>query len=98
MRRRLAHGALALAGVLTMLWAVVLAADPVLLCRDAVMRPGDTCPNAQGTRVQTYEERLAASQQARPVVGVVGGLVTAFAIALYAAERRRDQGSRLIGP
>lgn len=105
MIRRVVHAAVALAGALAVVWALTLGADPVLTCREVVMAPGDVCPNAQGTRSQTYEERLLAVQQARPVVGVVGGLVALFGTALLAGERRRarddavrSQGSRLIGP
>ena len=64
--RRWAHLALAAAGAAAVLWAVVLAANPTIWCREQVMHPGEVCSNAQGTKVQTYEERYAAAQWARP--------------------------------
>ena len=86
--RRWAHLALAAAGLAAVLWAVLLSANPTIWCRDQVMRPGEVCSNAQGTKVQTYEERFSAAQWARPVVGVVGAVVAGFGIALYRGSRR----------
>lgn len=81
------------------LWAVLLSANPTIWCRDQVMQPGEVCTNAQGTRVQTYEERWNAAQWARPVVAVVGSAVAGFGLVLYRGGRRTDQSaSRLIGP
>lgn len=86
--RQWAHLALAAAGLAAVLWAVVLGANPTIWCREQVMRPGQVCSNAQGTKVQTYEERVSAAQWARPVVGVVGAGVTAFALVLWRGGRR----------
>ena len=88
--RRWAHLALAAAGVAAVLWAVVLAANPTIWCREQVMHPGEVCSNAQGTKVQTYEERYAAAQWARPVVGVVGAVVAGFGLMLYRGSRRPE--------
>lgn len=88
MRRLAAHLALALAGVAALVWSLTLAAHPVITCRDAVMGPGDVCANAAGTATQTYEQRYATSQQARPVVGGVGLLVAAFGGYLAAQDLR----------
>ncbi|MDN5571248.1 MAG: hypothetical protein L0G22_08355 [Propionibacteriaceae bacterium] len=88
--RQLAHAALALAGVLAVVWALTLAVDPVITCRESVMRPGDVCAHSGGGRSQTYEERFEAAQQARPVVGGVGALVAVFGAGLLVAERRRS--------
>lgn len=86
MRRLWAHVALALVGLLAAGWALTLSAQPTIMCRDDVMAPGDVCSNAEGTRVQTYEERWQAAQSARPVVGGVGAAVAVFGSALAAAE------------
>lgn len=86
--RQWAHLTLAAAGVVAVLWAVVLGANPTIWCRDQVMRPGQTCTNADGNKVQTYEERFSAAQWARPVVGVVGLAVAGFGVALYRGGRR----------
>ncbi len=56
--RQLAHLALAAAGVAAVLWAVVLGANPTIWCREQVMHAGQVCANAQGTKVQTYDDRL----------------------------------------
>lgn len=93
MRRLGAHLALAAVGVAVLIWALTLGADPTIRCRDLVMRPGDVCTNAQGTKVQTYQERFDAAQQARPVIGGVGLLVGGFGAALAVAEFRRAGSS-----
>lgn len=92
-RRRWAHLLLGLAGLLAIGWAVVWGANPAVLCRDEVMRPGDVCAHAGDDKVQTYEDRLAAAQAARPVVGVVGLLVVGFATYLWVGESTRDESS-----
>ncbi len=83
-----AHLALAAAGLAAVLWAVLLGANPTIWCREQVMHAGQVCSNAQGTKVQTYEERVSAAQWARPVVGVVGAAVTGFALVLWRGGRR----------
>lgn len=87
--RRAAHLVLAAAGLAAVLWAVLLAGSQPIWCRDQVMHPGDLCHNAQGTKIQTYDERYNAAQWARPVVGVVGAVVTGFAVLLYRGSVRR---------
>lgn len=97
--RQWAHLALAAAGLAAVVWALLLSANPTIWCRDQVMHPGQVCRNAEGTKVQTYEERWSAEQWARPVVGVVGATVTGFGLVLFRGGRRVDQpASRLIGP
>lgn len=91
MRRAAAHLALALVGLAAVLWAVTLAATPTLMCRDVVLQPGDTCPNADGTQVQTYEQRLATWQAARPVVAGVGLLVAGFGAVLLAQDAKASR-------
>ncbi|MFV0451839.1 MAG: hypothetical protein ACK5LS_06285 [Propioniciclava sp.] len=100
MIRQLVHGVLALVGVLAVVWALTLGADPEIRCRGAEMAPGEVCTKADGTGEQTWEERYAAVQAARPVVGTLGAGTAGFALALLVGERRRagGQASRLIGP
>ncbi|MBK8463443.1 MAG: hypothetical protein IPL36_10505 [Nigerium sp.] len=86
-RRMLAHAALIVLGLAALVWALT-AGTPHITCRDQVMVPGDICVNAQGTKQQTYEERLAAHHQARPVVGGVGVALAAFGGALAFADVR----------
>jgi hypothetical protein len=86
--RQWAHLILGLTGAAAVLWALVLSANPTIWCRDQVMQAGQVCANAQGTKVQTYEERVSAAQWARPVVGVVGVAVTGFALMLWRSGRR----------
>lgn len=102
MRSWRAQALLAAAGLAAVLWAVWWSANPEILCREVVMRPGEVCANAQGTKTQTYEERYAAAQGARPIVGVVGVLVIGFAVVLYRTAGRdasaAAQDSSDIGP
>lgn len=88
MRRLWWHVALAAVGLVGMVWALTVAADPVITCRDVVMHPGDVCANAEGTRTQTWDERYAATQQARPVIGAMGLVVAAFGVVLAVQDVR----------
>lgn len=88
-RRWWAHVALVVVGVAAVVWAFTLGSSPVIECRGVVMGPGDVCSNAEGTRVQTYEERLDAALSGRLVIGGVGTVLAGFGVALAAAERRR---------
>lgn len=99
MRRIWVHVVLVLVGLAAVVWALTLGADPVIVCRDAVMRPGDVCANAVGTRTQTYEERWRTAQQARPVVGGVGLVAAGFGAVLAWGElRRRDASTASADP
>ena len=90
MKRAIAHGILSAAGVLALGWSLTLGANPTIACREVTMQPGDVCTNAQGTKIQTYEERMEAAQQARPVIGGVGAAVALFGGVLIAGERRKQ--------
>ena len=90
MRALWGHVALIVVGLAAVVWALTLGANPVLTCRDVVMQPGDVCVNAQGTRVQTFEQRMDAAQQARPVVGGVGLVLAGFGTTLAVSQRRRS--------
>ena len=50
------------------------------------MRPGDMCAKADGSAVQSYEQRAGAPRNAVPVIMVVGLLVAAFGVALIIAD------------
>lgn len=93
MRRLWAQLALVLVGLVALGWALTVAANPTITCRGTVMGPGDVCANADGTRVQSYEQRLAAHQDARPVIGAVGVVVAGFGAALSVAELRRRRSA-----
>ncbi|MDO5533609.1 MAG: hypothetical protein Q4F65_03020 [Propionibacteriaceae bacterium] len=88
-RRAWLHLALAIAGVAVVIWAVVNAVSPSISCRGVPMGPGDTCRNAEGTKVQTYEDRLEAVTFSTPVMIGTGVVVAGFGAALFVAERRR---------
>lgn len=79
---------LIMAGVLVTVFPFTLGAHAELTCRSVVMRPGDGCPKADGSAVQTYEQRLAARTSARPVIAGLGLLVTAFGTALLIGGQR----------
>lgn len=90
MRRRLwAHVALAVVGVAVVVWALWTGLNPSIDCRGVPMSPGDVCHNAEGTKVQTYEDRLDALQHSTPVMVGTGVVVAAFGVGLAFAERRR---------
>ncbi len=76
--RRAAQAALLVAGLLIMLYPFTIGAAPALTCRDQVLKPGEVCAKADGSAVQSYESRAAASAQAMPVVIALGALVAGF--------------------
>jgi hypothetical protein len=90
-RARLAHAALILVGLLTVLYPLTVGATPVVSCRGVVMRPGDTCAKAGDEAVQTYEQRVQAADAAKPVIVGVGLLVAGFGTFLLVNAVRRDR-------
>lgn len=87
------HLVLVVVGLGAVVWVLTLGAQPTITCRDVVMAPGDVCANAQGTRVQTYQERLDAARDARPVIGGAGLALAGFGAHLCVAELRRAGSS-----
>ncbi|HNV10037.1 MAG TPA: hypothetical protein PKN27_01710 [Propionibacteriaceae bacterium] len=102
MPRRLAHAALALAGIGLLVWGLVF--NPRIACRGVQMYPGDVCTKntfsqLNSDQVQTYEQRLHAAQQSQPVLIGLGLVVAAFGIVLLVLDVRRTQASSsAIGP
>ena len=94
MRTRLAHAVLILVGLLVLLYPLTVGATPSISCRGVQMKPGDTCAKAQENDVQTYEQRLRAAHQAKPVILGVGLLVTGFGTVLLVADVRRRAARR----
>ncbi|MFT4166668.1 MAG: hypothetical protein QM650_15625 [Microlunatus sp.] len=90
-RRRVAHLLLSLVGVLIVLYPFTLGANPTPTCRGVQLQPGQTCAKADGSAVQTYEERLATARNATPVIVVVGLLVAGFGTALFIGDVRRNR-------
>lgn len=90
-RRRVAHLLLALVGVLIVLYPFTLGANPTPTCRGVELRPGQTCAKADGSAVQTYEERLSTARNATPVIVGVGLLVAGFGTALLIGDVRRSR-------
>lgn len=88
-RRLWAHVALAVVGVAVVVWALSTSLNPRIECRGTPMAPGDVCHNAEGTKVQTYDERLEALQHSTPVMVGTGVVIAAFGVGLVLAERRR---------
>jgi hypothetical protein len=84
---RVAHAVLILVGLVVAVLALTV--PPQISCRGVEMRPGDRCSKAGDPAVQTYETRLRTERQARPVIVVVGVLVTAFGAALLLSDVRR---------
>ena len=92
MTRRIgAHLVLVAVGLVALLWALTISAQPSITCRGVQMLPGDVCARAdRPERTQTYEQRLAAINQSRPVVGIAGVAVAGFGGWLAFAEYRRE--------
>lgn len=98
MGRRVAHVLVLLAGLVMLVWGVLLAINPTASCRGQAMGPGDTCyyaspTDAQTDRTQTYEERIATVRQNAPVVMGLGAAIALFGGGLYAQERRRTRAA-----
>lgn len=92
-RRLLGHLAVAVIGLAVALWAIANLLNPSITCRGVPMAPGDTCSNAAGTKMQTYEDRLEALEFSTPVMVGAGVLVAAFGVGLGVAEVRRTGSS-----
>ena len=91
--RRLAHLLLAVAGLLVALYPFTLESRSVT-CRGVELQPGGTCAKADGSAVQTYEDRAAAARDATPVILGLGLLVAVFGTGLLVADvRRAREGS-----
>lgn len=88
-RRFWAHVALAVVGVAVVVWALLTWFNPTIECRGVRMGPGDVCHNAEGTKVQTYDDRLDALRLSTPVMVGTGLVVAGFGAALAVADRRR---------
>jgi hypothetical protein len=87
---RLAHLLVVLAGLLVLAYPFTVGAAPDVSCRGQVMQPGDSCAKADGSGVQTYEQRARDLRNARPVIGAGGLLVAAFGVILLRGELRRS--------
>ena len=88
-RRFWAHVALAVVGVAVVVWALLTWFNPTIECRGVRMGPGAGCHNAEGTKVQTYDDRLDALRLSTPVMVGTGVVVAGFGAALAVADRRR---------
>ena len=88
---RIAHVLVILAGLVVLAYPFTFGAAPDVMCRGAVMRPGDTCAKAGDAGVQTYAQRAADYRHARPVIAVGGLLVAGFGAVLLRGELRRSR-------
>ena len=96
MRSRILNGAWVVIGLLIVLYPLTVGGAAPITCRGVTMGPGDRCAKADGSAVQTYEQRAATRRAATPVLVGVGLLVAAFGTALLLTERRR--GSQVDSP
>jgi hypothetical protein len=87
-----------LAGLLIVAYPYTVGASPGLMCRDQVLRPGQSCPKADGSASQSYESRVAAADAAKPVVIGLGLLVTAFGGYLLWSGSRGSRVSKTHSP
>ena len=60
------------------------------------MQPGDVCPKADGSAVQSYEQRARARDNAVPVIMAVGLLVAGFGGTLLIMDRQTAQRSKTV--
>lgn len=88
MRTRIAQLALIVAGLLVALYPFTVGATPSISCRGVPMTPGQTCAKADGSAMETYEQRERAADAAKPIVVVVGLAVAGFGAALLGGARR----------
>jgi hypothetical protein len=58
--------------------------------------PGDVCPKADGSAVQSYEQRAQAGRSAVPFMLAGGLLVAGFGGTLLIMERRTAQRSKTV--
>ena len=92
-RRLVGHLVVVVIGLAVAVWAVANLLTPSIACRGVPMGPGDVCANAEGTKIQTYEDRLEALRFSTPVMVGAGVLVAAFGAGLGVAEIRRTGSS-----
>jgi hypothetical protein len=94
--RRVTNLVLVLVGIMIMVYPLTLGASAPISCRGVVMQPGDVCPKADGSAVQSYEQRARARTNAVPVIMIVGVLVAGFGGALLITELRTGQRSKTV--
>ena len=94
MRRTVANLVLVVVGFLIMAYPLTVGASAPISCRGVIMQPGDVCPKADGSAVQSYEQRAQARRTAVPVVLVIGLLVAGFGGTLLIMDRRAAQRSK----
>ncbi|MBA3529107.1 MAG: hypothetical protein H0T91_07355 [Propionibacteriaceae bacterium] len=88
---QVAHLAVIVVGVLTFLYPLTIGATPNLTCRGVRMQPGDRCAKADNSGVQTYEQRAATADSAKPVIVGVGLLIAGFGAVLLAADLSKNR-------
>ena len=100
MRARILNVVLVVVGLLIALYPLTVGGSAPITCRGVVMGPADRCAKADGSAVQSYEQRVTTRRAATPVVVGVGLLVAGFGTALLLSERRRGArvGSHELNP
>ncbi len=94
-RARVLHLLVLVAGVAAFGWAL-FAPVATVRCHDVLMKPGDVCSyvslnGVDNGQKQSYEQRIATEQSARPVIAVVGlGVATFGGVLLWSAMRRKE--------
>ncbi len=96
LRRTVANLVLVVVGLVIMAYPLTLGAAAPISCRGVLMQPGDVCPKADGSAVQSYEQRAQARRNAVPVILAVGLLVAGFGGALLIMESRAGQRSKTV--
>ena len=63
-RRTAANLVLIIIGITIMAYPLTLGASAPISCRGVAMQPGEICPKADGSAVQSYEQRAQARDHA----------------------------------
>ena len=90
----LTHLGLVLVGIVIIAFPFTLGSAPDQDCRGVPMHPGDTCTKADGEALETYEDRVAKANDAKPIVVVVGVVVAGFGGVLLYGSRRPSPVTR----
>ena len=96
MRRTVANTVLVVVGIMIMAYPLTLGGSAPIRCRGVVMEPGGVCPKADGSAVQSYEQRAQARRNAVPVIMVVGLLIAGFGGTLLIMDSRAGQRSKTV--
>ena len=98
LRHTVANLGLVVVGILIMAYPLTVGTSAPISCRGVIIQPGDVCPKADGSAVQSYEQRAQARRTAVPVVLAIGLLVAGFGGTVLIMDSRAAQRSKTVIP